>query len=712
MALRMTGLSSGMDTEAIVGALMSAQSLKKTKIVQEKTKLEWKQTKWTDLNTKLTNLYNNYVSKMQLTSTYNLKKATISDETKASVSAGVNAVNGSYTMEVKNIASAQYLTGAKLSADSTDTKLADLDSTSSLVGKQVTIANGDKVVNFEINSDTTIEDFVGALKDAGLNANYDLSQKRLFISSKDTGAENAFSITSSKLTDAEIAGHKAVYDSVGYSQMTTENKKIVDSAINTLQNYGVGTDEYNTALDDLAKASYETKKNAAESAATTYAKAKAYAENYDAKETAAKEALKSDYYDADGNLLSGKTEEDYNKAVEKKAVQDTEVAVSEYLSSDEGKLLISEKTFSGVDESDINALGQKAVDKYYSEGVTSTPGVKNADDEIADIKAAISTTVSDYAGISDRSEAIGSSALTALGITDIQVAADGTVTKGTGPNGMAFIPAADSEIILNGASLTSSSTVVTANGLDITLTGKTKEDEQITFSVSNDVDGAYKQVQDFLKEYNSLVKEMYNLYNADSAKDYHPLTADEKEQLSDKEVEEWETKIKDSLLRSDSNLSSIMSSMRNALMSTVSVDGKNYSLSSFGIMTSKDYTEGGQLHIYGDADDATYSGEKDKLKAAFANDPETTTKALSEIFSNLRSAMQGLTKKTQYKSSLSYYDDVKIKDDITKQKEDIAKWEDKLARMEEAYYKRFTAMETALAKLQAQQSSLSGLFGG
>ena len=46
MAIRMSGLSSGLDTEAIVGALMSAQSLKKTKLTQQKTKLEWKQTKW------------------------------------------------------------------------------------------------------------------------------------------------------------------------------------------------------------------------------------------------------------------------------------------------------------------------------------------------------------------------------------------------------------------------------------------------------------------------------------------------------------------------------------------------------------------------------------------------------------------------------------------------------------------------------------------
>ena len=50
------------------------------------------------------------------------------------------------------------------------------------------------------------------------------------------------------------------------------------------------------------------------------------------------------------------------------------------------------------------------------------------------------------------------------------------------------------------------------------------------------------------------MKEMNTLYNADSAKGYEPLTSQEKEAMSDDEVKEWETKIKNSLLRSDSTL--------------------------------------------------------------------------------------------------------------------------------------------------------------
>ena len=95
MAIRMTGLASGMDTEGIIKELMSAKSLKKTKLENSKTKLEWKQEKWSDLNTKLYKLYTEQVSKIRLQSTYNAQKASSSDETKASVKANSTVANGS-----------------------------------------------------------------------------------------------------------------------------------------------------------------------------------------------------------------------------------------------------------------------------------------------------------------------------------------------------------------------------------------------------------------------------------------------------------------------------------------------------------------------------------------------------------------------------------------------------------------------------------------
>lgn len=714
MGIRMSGLSSGMDTEAIVKELMSAQSLKKNKVVKAKTKLEWTQTKWADLNTKLTGLYNNFVTKMQLSTAYKTKKTTISDTSKASVSAKTNAVNGSYTMEVKNIATAQYLTGAKIDASATD-KLVDLDS--SLLNKEISITTGGTTTKFAVTADTTLKDFTSALQNAGLNASFDDAQKRIFISSKDSGVANTFSISTSGLSNAEVTARTALCEAAGYSNMSNTNKASFDEAMQALQTSGVGTDDYNKALDTIAKLSYDTKKASADTAAETYVKAKLYSEKYSEYEEKARESLKNTYLDDDGNLKTGKTQEDYDKAVAKQADTDTVSYISSQLKEDDVKLQIEEAAFSGKTEADMADFSEKAVSKYYSSGVKAFTGMDGVDEDSEKTRMAAYTEK--YASVADRNEALSSSALTSLGLADISVDADGKVTVNGGandstntsiPTGMALIEGSDSKIILNGAELTSSSSVVSANGLEISLTGVTKENESVTFSVATDTDAVYDSVKSFLKEYNSVMKEMNTLYNADSAKGYEPLTSQEKEAMSDDEVKEWETKIKNSLLRSDSTLGGIINAMRSAMQTTVEYDGGTYALSSLGIMTSTDYTEGGLLHIYGDPDDSVYSAKDDKLKKALEENPDVVIATLTGVFGNLRQTMSDKMAGSKYSSSMTFYNDIKMKSDIKDYESDIKDWEDKLADMEDAYYSKFTAMETALAKLQSQQSSMSSLF--
>lgn len=714
MGIRMSGLSSGMDTEAIVKELMSAQSLKKNKVVKAKTKLEWTQTKWADLNTKLTGLYNNFVTKMQLSTAYKTKKTTISDTSKASVSAKTNAVNGSYTMEVKNIATAQYLTGAKIDASATD-KLVDLNS--SLLNKEISITTGGTTTKFAVTADTTLKDFTSALQNAGLNASFDDAQKRIFISSKDSGVANTFSISTSGLSNAEVTARGALCEAAGYSNMSNTNKASFDEAMQALQTSGVGTDDYNKALDTIAKLSYDTKKASADTAAETYVKAKLYSEKYSEYEEKARESLKNTYLDDDGNLKTGKTQEDYDKAVAKKADTDTVSYISSQLKEDDVKLQIEEAAFSGKTEADMADFSEKAVSKYYSSGVKAFTGMDGVDEDSEKTRMAAYTEK--YASVTDRNEALSSSALASLGLADISVDADGKVTVNGGandsantsiPTGMALIEGSDSKIILNGAELTSSSSVVSANGLEISLTSVTKENESVTFSVATDTDAIYDSVKSFLKEYNSVMKEMNTLYNADSAKGYEPLTSQEKEAMSDDEVKEWETKIKNSLLRSDSTLGSIINAMRSAMQTTVEYDGGTYALSSLGIMTSTDYTEAGLLHIYGDPDDSVYSAKDDKLKKALEENPDVVIATLTGVFGNLRQTMSDKMAGSKYSSSMTFYNDIKMKSDVKDYESDIKDWEDKLAEMEDAYYSKFTAMETALAKLQSQQSTMSGLF--
>ena len=68
-------------------------------------------------------------------------------------------------------------------------------------------------------------------------------------------------------------------------------------------------------------------------------------------------------------------------------------------------------------------------------------------------------------------------------------------------------------------------------------------------------------------------------------------------------------------------------------------------------------------------------------------------------------------KGTEYSSAFTLYDDKAMKSEYDGYKDKIAKQEKLIAAYEDRYYKQFTRMETALAKLQSKESALSGLFG-
>lgn len=122
MPIRLSGMQSGLDTEALVSALVMGYRTKKEDYEKAQTKLSWKQDKWKSINTKITNFYSGTLSSNRLTSAYNLKKATINNSSYATVSASTSAVSGTQSLKVTKLASTGYLTGGKISG-SGSTKL-------------------------------------------------------------------------------------------------------------------------------------------------------------------------------------------------------------------------------------------------------------------------------------------------------------------------------------------------------------------------------------------------------------------------------------------------------------------------------------------------------------------------------------------------------------------------------------------------------------
>ena len=276
------------------------------------------------------------------------------------------------------------------------------------------------------------------------------------------------------------------------------------------------------------------------------------------------------------------------------------------------------------------------------------------------------------------------------------------------------IDASDASLVYNGVEYTQATNSFNINGLTMDVSSVGGEQ---AFSVDTDVDGIYDKVKSFVKEYNTLITEMNKLYDASSSRGYEPLTSDEKDAMTDEDIKNWENKIKGSLLRRDSTISTLLTSMRTTLNKSVEVtnsDGttSRYALSSFGIVTS-DYTEKGQLHIQGNADDSDFAGLDDKLKAAISDNPEALMKTLTtlgdEIYKNFQSSMKRVV---GVRSSLTFYNDLEMDDDIKSYKEDVTSLQKKLQDEQDKYYKQFSSMETALTKLQSQQTYISQLFGG
>lgn len=542
--LRMTGMYSGMDTESIVSQLVKTKSTKVTNLKNEQKKLEWKQTAWQDLNSKIYNMYSKTLSNLRLTSAYSKKSTVSSDSTKATVVASEGAVNGTQTLKVNKLAKSGYLTGAKLAGKTTTTtgtdgkdvtkvvnwettdKLSEIDS--NLTGKTISITTGSgtdaKTTDIEITADMTINDLVAKFKDAGVNASFDTTNQRFFINSTGTGSAKNFTLTSD---------------------------------------------------DSTALASLGLDPN------TTY--------------------------------------------------------------------------------TDIN-------------------GSKNS---------------------------------------------------------CVKIEGQDAEIVLNGATFTSDSNTFSINGLTINTLGVT--DEEISIVTSTDYDGIYNTIKDFLTEYNDLINEMDKLYNADSARKYDMLTDDEKESMTDDEVEQWEDKIKSALLRKDNSLYNVMNTLTSTMMegfyennlsdkekknmssSEITAwykenGGKKHYLSDYGIGTLSYFeaqdNEHHAYHINGDADDEFTSTKEDKLKAAIAEDPEGTANFFATLCKTLYSKLdETMSASTDYSSIYKVYNDKQLKKDYNDYTTKISDAESELNDYEDRWYNKFSKMEVALSKLQSQTSSISSMLG-
>ena len=363
---------------------------------------------------------------------------------------------------------------------------------------------------------------------------------------------------------------------------------------------------------------------------------------------------------------------------------------------------------------------------YASGGATAVTTEVNT---YADVIAANNTTISDGEKTMEENSALADLAKMDNTTQEYQDAVDAFVAKvndaktnmdylnANSNSDASKIDGKDAKIVLNDIEYTGSSNQFSINGLMITaqaVTG-TGDANAITITTQSDVQGMYDKIKDFLTQYNSLINEITSLYNADSAKGYEPLTDEEKDAMSDTEVEKWEDKIKASLLRRDDSLESIMNTMTSAMSKGYEINGKKYYLSTFGIKTlgylNAAENEQNAYHIDGDEDDASVSGNSDKLMAALTEDPDSVIEFMQQLTNGLYESVGKKMQTSTLSSVYKVYNDKEMASEYSDYTDLIKKWEQKLQDQEDYYYNKFSAMETALSKLQSQTSSMSNLFG-
>jgi flagellar hook-associated protein 2 len=255
----------------------------------------------------------------------------------------------------------------------------------------------------------------------------------------------------------------------------------------------------------------------------------------------------------------------------------------------------------------------------------------------------------------------------------------------------------DAVCSINGVSVTQSSNKFTYDGITYNL--KDTSSSAVKFSVSQDIDTPVQKIEDFVDAYNDLVDSLQSKIGEDYSSDYPPLTDAQKEDMTDDEIADWNTKAKTGLLHNDTYISSMLTSLRSALYT--SVEDAGMSPSDIGLNTGT-YTDGAKITIDEDTLRSAIEKDPDKVTSIFsATGDDTSSQGLTVRISN---AMLNYTSQTTKIALSDLETNVSSLDD----KKDTL--EDALDDKKDALYLKFSNMESALSKLSSMSTWLSSFF--
>ena len=792
--LRLGGITSGFDTEAMVTQLLSSYQTRIDKQSQKITKLSWQQSAYQDITKKITEFKNTYFDVLKRDtylmspSTFNKFKADVTATSNAdaaglTVSTTSNSSSGSYKIKLNQAAKASTAQGNSITSG--NFKL-DLDKAlSSASGEVKTNDDGSKTwtMNFALDVQVggirkTISFSADALlgadgnvadKDAAKSSIIDSLNQKLQesfgYSGKTSGATGAtdangkewflqVKLGSDGKAEFQVGGNASVSvaENKGNFGLAQPKEKVaistgsVVTGVNALQ-VEIGGKNVSVAFNGVSSTYYDSKGQTGNEAILA---------EYKELKTA---AYRKSYNLADNEIVSDEQLEKFNYSNEQAAKDKNAASIKEALKGVAGYTFNFDGTYVTAADSNGNSVDfsmtsveggtlgltkASASNKINSGSTLSDLGFKpeadgtyklniNGTEISLDKKSTISSMMSavnksaagvtmTYSSLTNsftlESKELGGAGKVEVGDTSLGrslglVDDNGTVGASEGQNAIFEI---------NGQEVYLNDNTYTLDGNTFTFNDNMTIGETYTVNIAKDSTTVKDALKKFVESYNKLIDDVYGYIGKSPAKDddgntYEPLTDAEKEEMSEDEITKWEEKAKQGVLYNDSTVSTVMSQMRSALYTSVTLDdGSKFGIYNLGIKTSSEWSEHGKLQIDENAFDKAFENNEDAIIKLFTDSDTGMMKKLNSVIdgavkSSGAANTRGTLVRKAGKADSSVTTDSTIYKEMVKMQDRLKELQDRYDTKEEYWWKVFTNMETAMADLNSQTSYISSYLG-
>lgn len=283
------------------------------------------------------------------------------------------------------------------------------------------------------------------------------------------------------------------------------------------------------------------------------------------------------------------------------------------------------------------------------------------------------------------------------------------------------------EVVINGTTMSMTSNTFTYDGVEYT--AKQVTATAVNVNVKPDEDAIFDKIKNFVDEYNKLIETLNKKIDEPKYRDYKPLLEEEREAMSEKQIELWEEKAKSGILNRDPYLGKILTDMRLSLYTKVTspgIDSKFDTISEIGITvgppdsTGLSYMEKGKLYIDEGKLRAAIRENGTKVMELFTKSPTSTTEPdkfnetgiAKRLYDQLDDVMEQITDvagSAGMSETSEYFQMGKTMRSLNK---DINRWEERLQEIEDRYWRQFTAMEKAISQANSQSAWLAQQLGG